>query len=151
MSGGVSSLGLVHVFRKITDFESDITSTTGSIGSAVTVGKLLGLNLTQLQQAISIASVQVVGMHESFGTDTKPFHVGRATQSGLMAALLAQGGLGASLQGLEAETGWVHVVNTRENLTNEFATLGEIWETTKNTFKPFPGDRIIHAPIDGWI
>lgn len=129
----------------------DITSTTGSIGAAVAVGKLLGLDLEQLQHAISIAAVQVTGMHESFGTDTKPFHVGRAAQSGLLAAVLAQNGYGGSLEGLEADRGWANVVSTRQNVTEEFASLGKVWEVTKNTFKPFPCDRIIHAAIDGWI
>lgn len=123
----------------------------GSIGAAVAVGKLLDLDLPQLQQAISIASVQVTGMQESFGTDTKPFHVGRAAQNGLLAAVLAQKGLSGSLQGLEAPRGWAHVVSTRENLTAEVATLGQRWELSLNTFKPFPCDRIIHPEIDGWI
>jgi aconitate decarboxylase len=133
------------------DVGSDITSTVGSIGAAVAVGKILGLEVPQLQQAISIASVQVTGMHNSFGTDTKPFHVGRASQNGLMAALLAQAGLTASLEGVEAERGWSHVVSTRENLTAEVDTLGKTWEILLNTFKPFPCDRIVHAAIDGWI
>lgn len=115
------------------------------------VGKILGLDTEQMQRAISIASVQVIGMHESFGTDTKPFHVGAAAQAGLTSALLAQNGFGGSLEGLEAERGWSHVVSTRSNLTEEFSTFGEVWEVTKNTFKPFPCDRIIHAAIDGWI
>lgn len=129
----------------------DITSTTGSIGAAVAVGKLLGLDLEQLQHAIGIASVQVIGMRDSFGTDTKPFHVGRAAQSGIQAAVLAQSGYGSTLEGLEGEYGWAHVVSTRQNVTKELSTLGSIWEITKNTFKPFPCDRIIHAAIDGWI
>lgn len=115
------------------------------------VGKLLGLNLEQLQHAISIASVQVTGMRESFGTDTKPFHIGRAAQSGIQAAVLAQNGYGSSLEGLEAEYGWAQVVSTRQNVSEELSTLGRSWEITKNTFKPFPCDRIIHAAIDGWI
>jgi 2-methylcitrate dehydratase PrpD len=90
-------------------------------------------------------------MHESFGTDTKPFHVGRAAQNGLIAAVLAQQGYGGSLQGLEAPRGWSHVISTRENLTAEIATIGQRWEISLNTFKPFPCDRIIHAAIDGWI
>lgn len=140
--------------RSVTQYANsclDITSTTGSIGAAVAVGKLLGLNLEQLQHAISIASVQVIGMRDSFGTDTKPFHVGRAAQSGILAAVLAQNGYGGSLEGLEAKYGWAHVVSTRQNVTQELSTLGKTWEITKNTFKPFPCDRIIHAAIDGWI
>ena len=115
------------------------------------VGKLLGLDESKLTQAISIASVQVTGMQESFGTDTKPFHVGRAAQNGLMAAVLAQKGYGGSLKGLEAPRGWTHVVSTRENITAEAATLGDRWEILLNTFKPFPCDRIIHPELDGWI
>ncbi|KAH8590205.1 hypothetical protein B0O99DRAFT_664268 [Bisporella sp. PMI_857] len=141
----------VSVFPEHYNIGWHITSTVGSVGAAVAVGKLIGLDIPELQQAISIASVQVTGMHESFGTDTKPFHVGRAAQNGLMAALLAQRGMSASMEGLEAPRGWAHVVSTRENLTAEFDTLGEVWEMTRNTFKPFPCDRIIHAAIDGWI
>lgn len=90
-------------------------------------------------------------MDDSFGTDTKPFHVGRAAQNGLMAALLAKTGFSAPLDGLEAERGWTHVVSTRENITAAIDTLGDVWEISTNTFKPFPCDRIIHAAIDGWI
>ncbi|KAF5682141.1 immune-responsive 1 [Fusarium circinatum] len=129
----------------------DITSTVGSVGSAVAVGKLLGLDTKQMQRAISIASVQVIGMHESFGTDTKPSHVGAAAQAGLQSALLAKSGFGGFLEGLEAQRGWSHVVSTRENLTAEISTLGKVWEISRNTFKPYPYDRIIHAAIDGWI
>lgn len=142
----------MHVFTKSpSNTFVDITSTVGSIGAAVAVGKLLDFNVTTMQQAISIASVQVTGMHESFGTDTKPFHVGRAAQNGLMAALLADQGFTGSLEGLEAERGWVNVVSTRDNVAAEFDTLGETWEISLNTFKPFPCDRIIHAAIDAWI
>jgi aconitate decarboxylase len=121
------------------------------IGAAVAVGKLLGLDLPQLQQAISIAAVQVTGMHESFGTDTKPFHVGRAAQNGLMAAVLAQQGFSGSMEGLEADRGWAKVVSSRNNLTAEMSTLGSKWEILLNTFKAYPCDRIIHGAIEGWI
>lgn len=119
------------------------------MGAAVAVGKLLGLDVLQLQQAISIASVQVTGMHESFGTDTKPFHVGRAAQNGLMAAVLAQQGYSGSLRGLEAPRGWAKVISSRENLAAEMNTLGQDWEILLNTFKAYPCDRIIHGAIEG--
>ncbi|VTT78798.1 unnamed protein product [Fusarium fujikuroi] len=133
----------VAVFPEHYNVGWHITTTVGSVGSAVAVGKLLGLDTKQMQRAISIASVQVIEMHESFGTDTKPFHVGAAAQAGLQSALLAKS--------LEAKRGWSHVVSTRENLTAEISTLGDVWEISRNTFKPYPCDRIIHAAIDGWI
>ena len=67
-----------------------ITSTVGSVGAAVGMGKLPGLDTTHMQQAIGVAATQVVGMQEFFGSDTKSFHIGRAAQGGMLAALLAK-------------------------------------------------------------
>jgi aconitate decarboxylase len=128
-----------------------ITSTVGSVGAAVGVGKLLGLDVPRMQQAIGVAATQVVGMQEFFGSDTKSFHVGRAAQGGMLAALLAQGGFSSSMQALEAKYGWLHVVSTRENATAYFDQLGRTWEIEKNTFKPFPCGIVMHPVIDGAI
>ena len=143
-------LGLA-VYPEHYDIGWHITSTTGSIGAAVAISKILNLDLPQTRQAIGIASTQVIGMQEFFGSDTKSFHVDRADQSGMMAALLAQNGYTSSLSALEAKYGWSHVVSTRENLTDTFATLGQIWEIEKNTFKPFPCGIVIHPTIDACI
>jgi 2-methylcitrate dehydratase PrpD len=128
-----------------------ITSTTGSIGAAVGAGKLLGLDTTHMGHAIGIAAAQVVGMQEFFGSDTKSFHIGRAAQGGMLAALLAKNGYTSSLKALEAKYGWLHVVSTRENATAYFDQLGEVWEIEKNTFKPFPCGIVMHPTIDGAI
>jgi aconitate decarboxylase len=128
-----------------------ITSTVGSIGAAVAVGKLLRLDPTRMQHAIGVAATQVVGMQEFFGSDTKSFHIGRAAQGGMLAALLAQNGYTSSLQALEAKYGWLHVVSTHENATAYFDQLGDIWEIEENTFKPFPCGIVMHPVIDGAI
>jgi len=60
-----------------------ITSSTGSVGAAVGVGKLMKLTEDQMAHAIGLAAVQVIGLREMFGSDTKSFHPGRAAQSGL--------------------------------------------------------------------
>ncbi|GAW11469.1 hypothetical protein ANO14919_008150 [Xylariales sp. No.14919] len=125
-----------------------ITSTVGSIGASVAVGKLIGLDTTQMQNAIGVAATQVVGMQEFFGSMTKSFHVGRAAQGGMLGALLAKNNYTSSLQSLEAQYGWLHVVSTRENATAYFDQLGEIWEIEKNTFKPFPCGIVLHPTID---
>ncbi|KAI0598861.1 hypothetical protein F4775DRAFT_553324 [Biscogniauxia sp. FL1348] len=127
------------------------TSTTGSIGAAVAVGKLIGLDTTRMQHAIGVASTQVVGMQAFFGSMTKSFHVGRAAQGGMLAALLAGNGYTSSLEALEAQYGWLHVVSTRENASAYFGQLGKTWEIEKNTFKPFPCGIVLHPIIDGCI
>ncbi|KAI2467911.1 2-methylcitrate dehydratase PrpD [Annulohypoxylon bovei var. microspora] len=139
------------VFPEHYDVGWHITSTTGSIGAAVAVSKLLGLDTEHTQQAIGIASTQVIGMQAFFGSMTKSFHIGRATQSGLLAALLAQNGYTSSLTALEDQYGWLHVVSTRENASAEFAQLGQTWEIEANTFKPFPCGIVMHPTIDGAI
>ncbi|OTA67136.1 2-methylcitrate dehydratase PrpD [Hypoxylon sp. EC38] len=144
------TLGL-SVFPEHYDVGWHITSTTGSIGAAVAVGKLLGLDTEHLQHAIGIASTQVIGMQAFFGSMTKSFHIGRATQSGLLAVLLAQNGYTSSLTALEDTFGWLHVVSTRENASAEFAELGKTWEIQSNTFKPFPCGIVMHPTIDGTI
>jgi aconitate decarboxylase len=94
-----------------------ITSTTGSIGAAVAVSKLLSLSASQTAHAIGIAATQVTGLREMFGSHTKSFHPGRAAQSGLVAAVLAQGGYTSSQEALEAKRGWANVVGvTKEGI-----------------------------------
>lgn len=143
-------LGL-SVYPEHYDIGWHITSTTGSIGAAVAVGKIIGLNTTQMGHAIGVAATQVVGMQEFFGSMTKSFHIGRAAQGGMLGALLAKNGYTSSLQALEAKYGWLHVVSTRENATAYFDQLGQVWEIEKNTFKPFPCGIVMHPTIDGAI
>ncbi|OJD29430.1 uncharacterized protein BKCO1_8100020 [Diplodia corticola] len=128
-----------------------ITSTAGSIGAAVAVGKLLGLGVEQMQWAVGIAATQVTGLREQFGSMTKSFHPGRAAQNGLLAAVLASNGYDSSLQSLEAKRGWVNVVSASNDVDALMQGLGKTWEIEKNSFKPFPCGIVIHPIIDGCI
>lgn len=130
-----------------------ITSSTGSIGAAVAIGKVMGLNEEQMAHAIGVAAVQVVGLREMFGSDSKSFHPGRAAQSGLLAALLAQKGYTSSLQALEAKRGWANVVagGGTPKLDQFIGELGKKWEIEANAFKPFPCGIVCHPVIDGSI
>ncbi|KAJ7139459.1 MmgE/PrpD family protein [Mycena epipterygia] len=139
------------VWPKHYDIGWHITSTVGSIGAAVAVGKLLQLQRTPMQHAISIAATQVTGLREMFGTDTKSFHVGRAAQNGLMAAVLAARGYTGSLQALEAPRGWARVVSVSNDVDAQVAGLGREWEIARNAFKPFPCGIVVHPVIDGCI
>ncbi|KAK4549843.1 hypothetical protein LTR36_005144 [Oleoguttula mirabilis] len=130
-----------------------ITSSTGSVGAAVGVGKLMKLSEEQMAHAIGLAAVQVVGLREMFGSDTKSFHPGRAAQSGLLAALLAEKGYTSSPQALEAKRGWANVVagGGTPKLEHYLSELGQKWEIEANAFKPFPCGIVCHPAIDGCI
>lgn len=102
-------LGL-SVYPSHYDVGWHITGTVGSIGAAVAVGKAMKLPVEQLQHAIGIASASSTGMREHFGSHTKAFGVGKAAQSGLQAAFLAQGGLTASETAIDGKRGWIACV-----------------------------------------
>lgn len=141
------------LFDGLTPFFRHITSTTGSIGAAVAVSRLLDLSPEKTAHAIGIAATQVTGLREMFGSHTKSFHPGRAAQNGLLAAILAADGYTSSLQALEAKRGWVKVVSNDDKLTQQIDSLesnGQ-WELAKNAFKPFPCGIVIHPVIDGCV
>jgi len=145
-------LGLA-VWPEHYDIGWHITSTTGSIGAAVGVGKLMKLSETQMAHAIGLAAVQVTGLREMFGSDTKSFHPGRAASNGIVAALLAGQGYTSSEQALEAKRGWANVVagGGTPKLDELLGGLGETWEIETNSFKPFPCGIVCHPAIDAAI
>ena len=140
------------VWPKHYDIGWHITSTTGSIGAAVAVSKLLSLTAEKTIHAIGIAATQVTGLREFFGSDTKCFHVGRSAQNGMLAATLASEGFTSSTTALEAKRGWVNAVGQGINRLDEMVdSLGKVWEVEKNAFKPFPCGIVVHPVIDGCI
>ncbi|KAF5644904.1 immune-responsive 1 [Fusarium sp. NRRL 52700] len=142
-----------------------ITSTVGSIGAAVAVSRILELSPTKTTHAIGLAATQVTGLREMFGSHCKSFHVGRAAQNGLLAAVMAEGGSTSSESALEAKRGWAAVIGTNKSdvlqaldrwlgIESEDGLAGENtgrWEILRNSFKPFPCGIVIHPVIDACI
>jgi 2-methylcitrate dehydratase PrpD len=86
-----------------------------------------------------------------FGTMTKSFHVGRAAQNGLTAALLAQQNFTSSEQALEGKSGWANVLSSSRSYSEITAKLGSSYEILLNTYKPYACGIVIHPVIDGCI
>jgi 2-methylcitrate dehydratase PrpD len=128
-----------------------ITGTTGVFGAAAASGKLLGLSEQQMTWALSLAAAQPVGLREMFGTMTKSYHPGRAAQNGLTAAFLAAKDFTSSDQGIEAKSGWANVLSTQRNYPEITEKLGQTYEVSLNTYKPFACGIVIHPAIDGCI
>jgi 2-methylcitrate dehydratase PrpD len=98
--------------------------------------------------ALGIAASQPVGMREQFGTMTKPFHPGGAARAGLMAALMASHGYTASPRALEAPRGFAQTVSTKNDWSQVTGELGQRFEISFNTYKPFACGIVIHPSID---
>jgi 2-methylcitrate dehydratase PrpD len=128
-----------------------ITGTAGVFGAAAAAGRVLKLSEQQMVWALGLAATQPVGLKEMFGTMTKSFHPGRAAQNGLTAALLAQRNFTSSNQALEAKAGWANTLSTRRDYREIIERLGETYEISFNTYKPFACGVVIHPIIDGCI
>ena len=128
-----------------------ITGTVGPFGAAAAAGKILGLNEQQMTWALGLAAVQPVGLKEMFGSMTKSFHPGRAAQNGLVAAFLAAKNFTSSDHGLEAKTGWANVLSPARNWDEITGKLGQSYQISLNTYKPFACGVVIHPAIDGCI
>jgi 2-methylcitrate dehydratase PrpD len=109
------------------------TSTLGVIGAAAGVGRLLGLDVPKMRHALGLAVSMAGGARQNFGSMTKPFHVGRAAQSAILAAELAQRGFTASQVAVEGEFGYWDVFAGAQNRDGEALAkrLGDPFDVMK--------------------
>ena len=128
-----------------------ITGSTGSIGAAAASARLMKLDVQKTMMAIGIAASQPIGMREQFGTMTKPFHPGGAARAGLTSALLAKHGFTASSRALEAPRGYTQTVSTKYDWSEVTSELGQRFEISFNTYKPFACGIVIHPSIDACV
>ena len=82
------------------------TGTVGALGAAAACAHLLGLDAETTARALGIASTQAAGLKSQFGTMCKPFHAGKASHNGLLAARLAARGFSSRPDLVECEQGF---------------------------------------------
>ncbi len=126
------------------------TATVGAIGSAAASAQLLGLDVNQTRTALGIAASQAAGLRENFGTMTKPFHAGRAAESGLLAASLAQRGFTAADNILEADRGFFRAAGGGYDPDLIVGALGQPWtfRAPGVSIKPHPSGSLTHPAMD---
>jgi len=127
------------------------TSTLGVMSAAAGASRLLGLDKAAIAHALAIAASSASGLKENFGTMVKPLHSGLAARDGVMAALLAKGGMTASEKAIDGPQGYLHALDSeREDLDREVADLGRRWEIldTGITVKLYPSCAGTHPALD---
>jgi 2-methylcitrate dehydratase PrpD len=85
------------------------SGTVGTFGAMAAAAKLLGLTADATAHALAIAASLCAGIRVNFGTMTKPLHVGRAAQNGVMAAELARRGFTGGADGLDGPWGFFEI------------------------------------------
>jgi len=126
------------------------TATCGTFGAAYAAGSLLGLSNDQLCDALGNAGTQSSGLWEfsASGAMSKHLHAGRAGQSGLLAADMAQYGLSGSATILEGKRGFYAACCPDANPESLLSNPEEKWQLHHTSIKPWPCCRHTHPVID---
>ena len=122
------------------------TGTCGTFAAAAASAKLLGLGVEATARALSIAGSQSAGLRENFGTMTKPFHAGRASESGVAAAQFASYGWTATDRILEAPRGFFSAAGGGYDPQAIAGRLGAPWTIAEPgvSIKPHPSGSLTH-------
>lgn len=125
------------------------TGTMGTMGAAAALANLKDLRSPVVATALSIAASQSAGLRENFGSMTKPFHAGRASESGTVAVDLAERGFSAALDILEAERGLFKAMGGSFSSSAIHEKLGNPWifDSPGISIKPYPSGSLTHPAM----
>ena len=125
--------------------------TSGVFAATAAAARMLNLNADQFQHALGMSGSQAGGlMAAQEGAMVKRFHSGRAAQSGVYSALLAQQGFTGIPDVLEAAYGgYLTVYSDTPNAVRLTDGLGREWETLNVGYKPHASVTSIHTALDG--
>ncbi|MDT8436825.1 MAG: MmgE/PrpD family protein [Gemmatimonadota bacterium] len=118
--------------------------------SPIVAGRMLGLGWEEIQHAIGISASR----HATLGAVTagkltmmKNTVDPLATQSGVLAALLAERGYTGPEHVIDGKEGLVHCLGPAWKLEVLTAGLGESWRIERCGMKAFPTEALTHTPI----
>src|SRR6516225_8427324 len=124
------------------------TGTVGCFGAAAACARLLGLDAEATAMALGIAGTQAAGLKSQFGTMCKPFHAGKASQNGLLAARRAQRGFSSRIDIVECVQGFAltHGPDFAPKAALAMPEAG--FHLLANLFKYHAACYFTHAPIE---
>ncbi len=128
-----------------------LTGTTGTFGAAAAAGRLLGLCAEEMAGALGLAGTQSAGLWAFLadGAMSKRLHPGRASQSGVMAAFLAQAGFQGPTRILEAaDGGFCRATSDAVDLARAVDRLGEEFFSAQVCIKPYACCASSHSAVD---
>lgn len=126
-------------------------STTGPFAATVGVAKLLAFDAAKLTQALGIAGSLSAGLlqfsRSQSGGMVNSLHFGRANESGVLAADLAERGFSGPPDILEGELGFLNVFCDTSDKTKLTAGLGETFLTLDIYMKRYACHGVCQAPL----
>ena len=131
-----------------------LTSTIGTIASAVACSRLLDLGEEETCNAVGLAVAQASGSRISFRTDAKLLQAGNAAAAGLRAALLAENGFTAAADAIDGDAGFTALYSEGELLAESLLGMGERsleMDLSGVEIKKYAACYNLHRPIDGLL
>ena len=126
------------------------SGTIGTFAAAAAAANMLGLEQAATARALGIAASMASGIRASFGTMTKPLHVGRAAENGVTAALLARAGMSANEQALDGRWGYLAIAGPGgepELVRDRFGAPHSLVNPGVS-IKPYPSGVLTHPSMD---
>jgi 2-methylcitrate dehydratase PrpD len=127
------------------------TSVCGTIGAAVTSGKILGLSPEQLRTCIMLASSQSSGLmtwQDDVTHMVKSFQTGIAARNGLYASLLARNSFGGAGDVLTGRHSMLVAFGGQSPEPDQLtAALRERWDICETSIKRYPCGGQTHAAV----
>lgn len=123
----------------------------GAIGAAAACANLLRLDADRSAAAMAIAASMSAGLVANFGTMTKPYQLGRAAQSGVLAAQMAARGMTAGADVLEHPLGFLAAFSPAADVDlDSGAAFGRSWRSLSEglNMKLFPVCYAAHRLIN---
>jgi 2-methylcitrate dehydratase PrpD len=125
------------------------TGTAGTFGAAAACARLLELDASRTAVAFGIAASEAAGVKRNIGTMTKSLHAGKASENGLLAALLASNGYTAAPDAIEAEQGFAALAGGECDVEAALADPPAGWYLLDNLFKYHASCYWTHSSIEG--
>lgn len=131
------------------------TGTCGTLGAAAAAAKIMDLNNDKISNALGLAGTQAAGLLESdhSGSMAKHLHAGKAAQSGLLSALLAEKGFTGATTIIEGKEGILKAMGDENSLrlNDTWPNNCEAFEIQRVYFKKYPVCRHLHSSLDAAI
>ena len=128
------------------------SGTIGTFGAAVAATKLFGLDAERTAHMLAIAASSASGIRVSFGSMTKPLHVGRAGFNGVTAAVLASNGFTGGKDALDPPWGFFQTFSHGEGYDpDRIVTVLGVPHTIVEpgvSIKPYPCGVLGHPTMD---
>lgn len=126
------------------------SGTIGTFAAAAAASKMLGLDEEQSARALGLAASMAAGVRANFGTMGKPFHVGRAAENGVTAALLVREGFSANTEALDGRWGYLAIAGPGGDPSLVRDRFGKPFTMVSPgvSIKPYPSGVLTHPSMD---